>query len=151
MDLGVGQPAVVVDDRVHDVDAVVAAAVLARAVAGEAVAGPLEADVLARVHVQQVSRTRPLVAVGWLTGCSRWPREPGPREHLPHGRVAKAGRAGDQPRPPTCLAATGADRLGELGGELARRAVRTAGAIEQARQRPPRLLGLCPAMPPAVR
>ena len=52
VDLGVGEPGVVIDDRVHDVEAVQVAAVLASTVTGDPVAGPLETDVLAGVHVQ---------------------------------------------------------------------------------------------------
>jgi hypothetical protein len=62
MDLRVGQARVVVDDRVQVVDAVATSAVLAGAVAGDAVAGPLEARLLADVHVQQIAGARPLVA-----------------------------------------------------------------------------------------
>src|SRR5581483_10256181 len=74
VDLGVGEPGVVVDDRVHDVDAIAVLAVLASTVAGDPVAGPLEAGVLAGVHVQEVTGAGPLVAVG------RFPRRPGWRE-----------------------------------------------------------------------
>ena len=152
VDLGVGEPGVVVDDRVHVVDAVPVLAVLARAVAGDAVAGPLEARVLAGVHVQQITGARPLVAVGRLPGRLRWPRDPGPAQHLPDRRVAEAGRARDQARPPACLAATLADRLGELGRELPGRAMRPARAIKQTRQARPRLRAAVePAMPPTVR
>src|SRR5436190_23966167 len=83
------------------VDAVAPLAVLARAVAGETMAGTLEAGVLADIHVQQIAGARPLVAVGGLACRPGWPRDPGPLEHFPDGRVAKAGRAGDQARPPS--------------------------------------------------
>ena len=130
----------------------VALAVLARAIAGNPMAGTPEAGVLARVHVQEIARAGPLVPVGRLSLGTGRPRDPRPLQHLPDGRVAEAGCAGDQSRPPARPQATGADRLGELGSELARRAVGTARAIEQAGERPSCLLaGLCPAMPPAVR
>ena len=58
VDLGVGEPCVVLDDRVHVVDPVTTLALLASAVTGDAVSGPLEARVLAGVHVQQITRTR---------------------------------------------------------------------------------------------
>jgi hypothetical protein len=73
MDLGVGEPGVVVDDRVYVVDAVVVLAVLAWAVASDALAGPLGAGVFAGVHVQQVARAGPLVTVGRLTHGLRRP------------------------------------------------------------------------------
>ncbi len=152
VDLGVGEPGVVVDDRVHDVASVAVLAVLAAPVAGHAVSGPLEAHVLARVHVQEVAGAGPLVAVGRLARRPRRPREPGPAEHLPDGRVREASRAGDQARAPARLLAAPADCSLELRRELARRAVRPAGAIEQTRKRRPRLLARPqPAMPPAVR
>jgi len=64
MDLGVGEPGVIVDDRMHVVDTGTLTSVLACAVAGDAVAGPLEARVLARVHVQQIAGAGPLVTNG---------------------------------------------------------------------------------------
>jgi hypothetical protein len=152
VDLGVGEPGAVVDDRVHVVDAVTVAAVLARTVAGDPVAGPLEAGVLACVHVQQVAGARPLVAAGRLPLDSRRPRKPRPSEHLPDGGMGEAGRAGDQPRPPAGLAAAGTDPLGELGRQLLGRTAWPARTIEQARQRRPCfLVSFLPAVPPAMR
>ena len=114
--------------------------------------GTLEACVLAGVHVQQIAGTGPLVAVGRLPHCSRRPRDPRPPEHLPDGRVAEAGRTDDQARPPSGLAPAGTDRLSELGRQLPRRLMRTAGAIAQANERRAGFLaGLQPTMPPAVR
>jgi len=79
-------------------------------------------------------------------------RDPRPPKHLPDSRVAEAGRARDQARSPTRLAPTLTDPLGQLGRELAGRAVRTAGAIEQTRQTRPRLLAsVLPAVPPTIR
>jgi len=122
VDLDVGEPGMVVDDRVHDVDPVAVLAVLASPVTGDTVAGPLETCVLAGVHVQQVAGAGPLVAVGRLPHRPRRPREPRPAEHLPDGRVAEAGRAGDKARPPAGLAAAVTDRGLELGRELHQRA-----------------------------
>src|SRR6266487_4977428 len=89
----------VVDDRVRVVvaDPRFGAHPLAgalRAITGDAVSGAQEARVAGDVHVQQVAGTGPLVAVGWLLGSSRRPRDPSPLEHLPDGRVCEAGRAG---------------------------------------------------------
>src|SRR5439155_22612313 len=59
--------------------------------------------------------------------------------------------AGDQAWPPAGLASAVADRFGELGRELAWRAVRPARAVKQTRQRRTRLLsGRAPPVPPAV-
>jgi hypothetical protein len=76
MQFDVGQPRVVVDDRVGVVvaDAGVGmhpVAVALRAIAGGAVPGPTEARVAADVHVQQIARTRPLVAVRGSTVAGR--------------------------------------------------------------------------------
>src|SRR4029450_11032946 len=70
MELDVGEPGMVVDDRVREVitdprpDPAPAQAL--RAVAGDAVPRPQEARIAADVHVQQITGTGPLVAVGWL-------------------------------------------------------------------------------------
>jgi hypothetical protein len=128
VDLGVGKPGVVVDDRVHDVGAVEVAAVLASTVAGEAVSGLLEARLLGRVHGQQVARAGPRVAVCRLAHRTRWPRDPRPPEHLPDGRMAEAGRACDKPWPQPvwrrqaqiASASSGASRRGERCGRLER-------------------------------
>src|SRR6266536_2403822 len=156
VELDEGEPGMVVDDRVREVVADpcpdTPAAQGLGAIAGDAVAWPQEARVAAGVHVQQVAGAGPLVAVGWLLDRPRRSRDLGPLEHLPDGQVREAGRAGDQARPPTRLASAGADRLGELGGELPRRAMRPARAVKQARQAAASLLAaLQPAMPPAMR
>src|SRR3954452_9189519 len=66
--------------------------------------------------------------------------------------MREAGRAGDQPWPPTSLAAAGTDRLLELRRELPRRTKRAARAIKQTGQAPPGLLTrIRPAPPPAMR
>src|SRR5207237_2471596 len=58
---------------------------------------------------------------------------------------------GDQAWAPAGRTAAIADRFGELGRELAWRAVRPARALKQTRQRRTRLLTGCnPAVPPAV-
>src|SRR6266511_248006 len=156
VELDVGEPGVIVDDRVRVVVADprlhAPTAQGLGSIAGDPMAGPQEAGVAAGVHVQEITRARPLIAVGRLPGRPRRPRDPGPAEHLPDGRVREASRAGDQARSPTRLAAAGADRLLELRRELTRRAAGTARTINQARQRPPRLIpGLEPAVPPAMR
>jgi hypothetical protein len=90
-------------------------------------------------------------AVGRLTRRFRRPGETRPPEHLRDSRVTEAGRAGDQARPPAGATPACADRLGELGRELARRVARTARAIKQTRQRRVRLLaGLEPTVPPTM-
>jgi len=152
VDLGVGEAGMVVDDRVHDVDAVEVSAVLAGAVAGDPVAGALEARVLAGVHVRQVAGAGPLVAGGRLPRRPRRPGDPRSPEHLPDRRVAETGRAGHQAWAPARRASAGADRLGELGRELPGRAVRPTRAIKQTRPRRLRLLGrVLPAVPPTMR
>ena len=71
VDLRVGEAGVIVDDRVHVIDAVAMVAVLAGAVTGEAVPRPLEPCVFADVHVQQVAGAGPLVTVSRLPHGSR--------------------------------------------------------------------------------
>src|SRR5919201_4898299 len=111
-------------------------------------AGPQEACVAARVHVQEIARTGPLVAVRGLLDQPRPPRDPGSPQHLPDGRVREPGRAGDEARTPAGLSATVADPLLQLGGQQARRAVRTARAINE-RLGP--TLAVKPTVPPAMR
>jgi hypothetical protein len=76
MQFDVGQPRAVVDDRVGVIvaDAGVGmhpVAVALRAIAGGAMSGPTEARVAADVHVQQIARTRQLVAVRCPTFAGR--------------------------------------------------------------------------------
>src|SRR5438045_2030020 len=94
-------------------------------------AGPQETRVAAGVHVQQVARARPLVAVGRLLLRSRSAREAGPLEHLPHRRVGEARRAGDQARTPAGLAPAVTDPLLELARQQPRRAMWSARAVEE--------------------
>src|SRR6516225_11225261 len=54
--------------------------------------------------------------------------------------MAEAGRASDQARSPAGAQTTVTDRLGELGRQLTRTTMRTAGTIEQTRQRRSRFL-----------
>src|SRR5439155_19197410 len=151
MELDVGEPRVVVDDRVREVVAdqplrMRRLAPARRAIAGDGVARPLEAGVAADIHVQQIAGAGPLVAVG---GLPRWPWRAGdarPLEHLPDRRVSKAGESSDQPRTPARLAAAGADPLLQLGVKLARAVAGSAGAIEQTAEARARLLArLAPA------
>src|SRR6476661_6619877 len=102
--------------------------------------------------MQQITRARPLVAIGGFSCRPRPPREPGPAQHLPDRRVRAPGRRPDQPRPPTCPTSTCTDPLLHFGSELAWRALRPTRAITQTRQRPPLLVTrLAPALPPPVR
>src|SRR2546423_5835515 len=115
-------------------------------------AGPLEARVLAGVHVQQITGTGPLVPVGRLPRRPRRTRDSSPLEHFPDRLMTEAGRASDQPRPPAGLAAAVADRGLELGRELSRRTTPPARTIEQAGERRPRFSGrFQPAVAPAMR
>src|SRR5439155_22223766 len=115
VDLGVGEPGVVVDECVHEVVAYPRLSPhpltgALRAVTGDAVARSQETGIAAGVHVQQIAWARPLIAIGRLPLRSRRPREPEATQHLPDRRVREAGRAGDQARPPARLAAAVADR-----------------------------------------
>jgi hypothetical protein len=123
VEVDVGEPGVVVDDRVRVVVAdprfrTHPFARALRAIAGYPVAGPQESRVTARVHVQQIAGAGPLVAVGRLFGRARRPRDPGSPEHFPDGRVGEASRSGDQPRSPAGFAPAGADGLLELRRQL---------------------------------
>ena len=156
MELDVGQARVVVDDRVRVVVAdarfrphPVARAL--RAVARDGVPGPREARRAGDVHVQEVARAGPLVAVGGLLQRPRRPRDPRPAQHLPDGRVGEAGRGRNEPRSPACRLAAGADALLELGSELARAAARPTRAIDKTGEAHARLSRLAPAVPPAMR
>ena len=99
------------------------------AVAGGAMSGPAEAGVAGDVHVQQVARARPLVAVRRLArGLGR--RE-SPARLSPSRRRVDCWSPGDQTRPPT-------GRLGDprRSAPRARRrqprlVLRPAGAIAQ--------------------
>src|SRR5438132_6050406 len=122
-----------------------------RAVAGDGVAGALEARIARRVHVQQVARAGPLVAVGGLLRSSRRTRDAVAAEHLPDRRVGLAGGAGDEPRSPAGMAAALADSLLELLVEQPRAAPRPARTVEQPGSRAELLLArLEPPVPPTV-
>src|SRR6266508_4730279 len=126
----------VVDDRVRVVVADpllhAATAQRLRAVAGNSVPGPQETRVAADIHVLQITRARPLVAVGRLPNRPRSTRDAGPVEHLPDGRVRKTRRPGHKPRPPAGLPTAVANPLLQIGGEKPRRAVRTAMSARSA-------------------
>src|SRR5581483_4610512 len=135
-DLRVGEPRVVVDDRVRVLLA--GSPRLAGAVAGDRVAGAIEARVALRVHVQQIPRARPLVAVWRLAGRLGQPRASVPLQGAVNGRVRVADRAGDQPRPPAGVRADLADPLLLRSGQLVGAAVGAARAVVQATERAPR-------------
>src|SRR5215218_6293497 len=113
--------------------------------------GTLKAGVARDVHVQQVARARPLVAVDGLPWRALGPREARQLEHLPDRRVSEAGDGSDQPWPPARLPAAGADPLLQLGGELARTVVRATRTIAEAAACPPlRRAARAQAMRPAM-
>src|SRR5437660_8593309 len=102
-----------------------------RAIASDSVAGPLEARIARRVHVQQVARTRPLVAVGGLARLLRRPRDAVAVEHLPDRRMRAAGGPGDQARSPAGAQPALTDALLRDRIEQARARARAARAVEQ--------------------
>src|SRR6478672_5320739 len=111
----------------------------------------LETPVARGVHVQQVARARPLVAVGRLLRRPRRARDAVTAEHLPDRRVGLAGSAGDQPRPPTSVAPALADALLELGLDQPRHPPRATRAIQQPAARTQLLLARAePPVPPAM-
>ena len=153
VELDVGEPRMVVDDRVREVVADPRflphpAATAMRAVAGDAVPGLAEAGVAACVHVKQVTGAGPLVAVGRLLDRRRTARETGPLEHLPDRRVRDPRRTRNQTRTPTGLAPAVADPLLQLSRQQPWREVRTARAIPQRSCLPTTVK---PATPPAMR
>src|SRR5262249_3044737 len=100
-----------------------------RAIPSYAVAGSQEACVAAGVHMQQLARTGPLVAVCRLLRRPRRPRQSRSLEHLPDGRVGKAGGASDQPRPPAGGAPAAANALLQFGCKPSGRVGRATRAI----------------------
>ena len=154
VELAVGVAGVVVDERVHPLVAdphpfLGAGAV---AVAGDGVAGPGEADEAFAVDVQQIAGAGPLVAAWLLARLPRRPRDPGPLERPPDGRVRMPGLAGDQPWPPAGAAPRRADPLLLDGRQQPRAAVRPRRAILETGQRPTLLeRRLRPAPPPLTR
>ena len=86
------------------------------AIAGDCVPGTAEADEAFAVDVEQIAGTWPLVPARLFARCLGRPRDPGPPQRPPDGRVRVAGLAGDQPRPPAAATPRRADP-----GVLARR------------------------------
>ena len=151
--LDVGQPRVVVDDRVRVVVADAGAGghpvpIALRAITGRAMARTAKARVGADVHVQQIARPRPLIAVRCAPVRSRAAREPVAAQHLPDRLMRLPGGAGDQARPPTGGLADRADPRRKLIGDPPGLAMRAARAILKPRPARARLRrrGLPPAM-----
>ena len=149
MDLGVGQPGTVVDDHVDVLPA--GAGRVAGAVAGDGVAGYLKARVAFGIHVQQLARARPLIALHRVPGRAGTARAAASSQRPRHGRVRNVDLARDQTRAPPGPLADLADAVVIGHREHRRAAVRPRRAILQTGQRPPLLVaGRAPARHPAV-
>jgi hypothetical protein len=156
VELDVGQAGVVVDDRVRVVVADAGAgghpvAIALGAIAGGAVPRAPEARVAADIHVQQIARAWPLVAIRLASLSRRTARKSVTLEHLPDGLMRLTGRSGDQPRPPTGGLPDRADPRREILRHPPRLVMRAAGAISQPRTAVAcGRVGLKPAMPPPM-
>ena len=147
--LAVGEPGAVVDDRVAVLPAHAPRAL--GAVAGDGVPGLGELAELLDVHVQQVARARPLVADDRRALRRRPARAAAAPEHLMDGRMRPGdlGLVGEPARAPAGAFPQLADPCGLVDRHLGRRAPRPAGALGQAGPR--RALsrgGLTPATHP---
>jgi len=137
VDLAVGQPRAVIDDRVHELPANPARAL--RAVAGQRVAGRLEAPQALGVHVQQVAGARPLIAEDRRALAGRRARAAAAAQNLVDRRV----RPGDlrligQPSraPPRALRSwqiRASSSVGTLAGEWCGQLERSARHANDAR------------------
>ena len=151
VELAVGEPRVIVDERVHELVADPHPLLGARhvPVAGDRVPGPQEASEALAVHVQQIAGAGPLVQARPLPRLPRRTRDPRPPERPPDGRVRVPGLAGDEPRPPARATPGRADPLLLRPRQKPRAALGSRGAILEADER---LLllgrGLRPAPPP---
>jgi hypothetical protein len=87
--LGVGQAAVVVDDRVRELPADPSGLLLAGPVpiAGDAMTGPCEARKALDIHLQQIARAGPLKAPHLLPRTFRLARNPAPGQAARDGGV----------------------------------------------------------------
>ena len=95
----------------------------------------LKTCVACGVHVQQVTRARPLIATHGISGRTRPAREPVAVKHLPDRRVWMTCLSSDQPRPPAGAPARLADPLLSRPIKEPRRAMRATAAIDRPRQR----------------
>src|SRR5664280_3371594 len=129
VDLWVGQPAAVIDDRVHVLPADASGAFAA--IAGQRVPRLGELAELLDVHVQQVPGTRPLVAddrwaLGWLGA-----RAASTPQHLMHSRVRASDLHSDRPGTPAGPLAQLTDPFFLLARNPGGRAAWTAGALRE--------------------
>ena len=140
--LAVGQAGVVVDDGVEVVVAERGGLldVGLGAIAGDRVPGASEARVALDVHVQQVTRARPLIATHLPARRTRRPRAAVATQNGVHGRVRHPRLPGEQPWPPPGALPRLTDPPLGLGIGAPRRPARPAGRIERPRPRSP-LLG----------
>src|SRR5947209_14985177 len=92
---------------------------------------PLKAPIAGHVHVQQVARARPLVAVGGLLRRPRRARDAVAAQHLPDRRVRLPGGASDESRPPAGMAPALTDALLELAVEQPRHPPGTTRAVKE--------------------
>src|SRR5947207_1001294 len=118
-------------------------------VAGDRVPGTAEADEALAVDVQEIPRARPFVQPRPLARLPGRPRDPGPPERPPDGRVWMTELARDQPRSPAGATAGSADPLLLDRRQKPRRAAWSGRAILETAKRPPLLeRRLRPAPPP---
>jgi hypothetical protein len=101
--LAIGQPRMVVDDGVEVVVAERVGALKPgpASIARDRVTWPPKARIALDVHVEQVARTRPLVADHLRARLARRPRASVTAQNRVHRRMRDAELAGDPPRPPT--------------------------------------------------
>jgi hypothetical protein len=137
--LDIGQAGVVIDDRVREVIAHPRAvshpaAAAPRAISGGTMTGSLKARVARGIHVQQITRARPLVATRSISRLTRASRETVAVKHLPDGRVRMTRLSRDQPRSPAGASPRFADPLLSHMVKQLRRAKRTTAPIGRPRQ-----------------
>src|SRR5437764_3094993 len=115
-------------------------------------AGPQESRVASHVHMQEVSRTRPLVSIGSLSRLHRATRYASPRKHLPYRRMRLVDLASNQPRPPPSPLPHRADPLLLSSRQQAGTAMRPTRTVTQAGERVSLTLArLPPPHPPTMR
>ena len=130
-ELAIGQAGVVIDDGVEVVVAErVVALTFVTTIAGDRMAWPAEPRVALDVHVQQISRARPLVAHERRLRRSWGARAAVTAQDRVNGRMRHPCLARDQPRPPACALARLTHQGLYLRRAATRRAVRPAAAIQ---------------------
>ncbi len=108
------------------------------AISRNAMANASDAAQFLNVQVEQVARGGMFVAQqGWRRIQGAQPVQPEAAQHPADGSSAEAGRLRDAP-PGAALAAQGLDARDPLGGDAARRTMRSGGTVSQAG--PPLLL-----------